>query len=87
MNPSVERFLNSLTPEDIGCVVIGNSILRFEGFTDECWRDAIEKGKSCDGLRDEIVRNWDESEGAKGKTLTEDGWWTENIFYAIYSVR
>jgi len=85
MRLSDQRFLNALTPGDVGFVVIGNRVLRFEGFTDECWDDAIQSGKTIEMLEVEILNEWSTQHETKSRRLIEGGWWTEDIFYAIYS--
>lgn len=84
MRISDERFLDTLTPDDVGYEVIGKRIIRFEGFTDECWVDAYKNGTTTESLEREIIRDWASRQETKELKLVEYAWWTEDIFYAIY---
>ena len=84
MSDEGEKLLDSLTPSDIGWDTIADKIIRFEGFTDDCWDAAFEEGKTADDLEDEIISDWAQREGTTGLALLESGWWTPDIFYAVY---
>lgn len=79
-----ESLLDSLTPADVGLDMIGGKIIRFEGFTDECWEAASDEGKTVVDLEEEIISDWAQRTDTRGLTLREWGWWTPDIFYAIY---
>ena len=36
LDPEVEDFLEGLTPDDVGVDEVGNYIVHYEGFTDQC---------------------------------------------------
>lgn len=84
MSVEIEKLLDSLTPDDIGWDTAEDKLIRFEGFTDYCWEAAIEDGKSVDDLEEEIISDWAQREETAGLVLLEIGWWTPDIFYAIY---
>jgi hypothetical protein len=84
MSDEEVRILDELTPADVGLDTVGNKIIRFEGFTDECWAAAFEEGKTADDLEEEIISDWAMSEETTGLTRQECGWWTPDIFYAVY---
>ncbi|MBX3289635.1 MAG: hypothetical protein KF855_09855 [Acidobacteria bacterium] len=83
----VADFLDSLVPSDVGRTVIGDKIVRFEGFTDDCWESANENGKSRGDLEEEVIVDWAKRERQAGLTLLESGWWTLDLFCAIYKRR
>ena len=87
MNHRIELLLDSLTPSDIGCVNLGSRMVRFEGFTDECWFDAVMLRKSRHSLETEILDEWFQAGETEGKQSIDNGWWTPDIFYAIYESR
>jgi hypothetical protein len=84
MSDEIEKLLDSLTPADTGWDTVANKLIRFEGFTDACWEAAIEEEKTVDDLESEIVADWGLREETRGLILLESGWWTPNIFYAVY---
>ncbi len=84
MSDEIETLLDSLTPADVGWDTVGDRIIRFEGFTDDCWDAAFEEEKTADDLEDEIISEWAKREETSGLTLVESGWWTPDIFYAVY---
>ncbi len=84
MRGSDAKFLDGLTTDDIGFDMVGKRVIRYEGFTDLCWEDAYERGKSVDDLEEEIISEWAQREGKQGLKLLESGWWTNDMFYAIY---
>ena len=84
MSDEESKLLDSLTPSDIGWDTVGDKIIRFEGFTDDCWDAAFGEGKTTDDLEDEIISDWAQREETAGLALLENGWWTPDIFFAIY---
>lgn len=78
--------MSSLTPSDVGWDIIGNKVIRYEGFTDDCWADVNGQGKMDSDLEEEIILDWSEREGTKGLNLVESGWLTPDIFYGIYDL-
>ncbi len=84
MDDGQKTLLDSLTASDVGWNATGGRIIRFEGFTDDCWAAASDEGKTADDLGKEIIADWAQREGTAGLTLLESGWWTPDIFYALY---
>jgi hypothetical protein len=79
-------FIDSLLPDDTGEEKIGGLVVRFEGFTGECWDDAEKKGKSIGDLEREILREW---YGRHGKEISsawlrDPEFGEDNVFWAIY---
>ncbi|MFA7523707.1 MAG: hypothetical protein WCY71_12350 [Halothiobacillaceae bacterium] len=85
---TIQDFIDGLTPDDVGVEEIDGQIVYFEGFTDMCWEDAQEQGKTPMSLEQEILADWSERNG--GLTLIEHGWtydpvpFEDTIFFAIY---
>ncbi len=84
MSDEVEKLLDSLTSSDIGLESVGDKIIRFEGFTDDCWNAAFEEGKTVDDIEKEIISDWGDRVETAGLVLLESGWWTPDIFYSVY---
>ena len=88
VSPEIEAFLHTLSTDDVGVEEIGGFTVRFEGFTDQCWEDAEEKGKTIDGLEREMIADWQGRH--PGLELVDSGWtygdeyWTDTTFYAIF---
>jgi 2'-5' RNA ligase len=83
----ISDFLYDLTVEDIGRQEFGyrgRYLLRFEGFTDACWADADERGKSISDLETEIMEGWNAEEKPNGYEVQSSGWYNDDMFYAIY---
>ena len=80
-NKEIDAYLDELTPEDVGYDDFGDLRVVFEGFTDECWEDAIGKGKTLQQIEKELLNDWKERYNG---TVIESGWHTEDIFYAIF---
>lgn len=78
-------FLFHLPPDEVGEERIGTDfLLKFEGFTEMCWDDAKEKGKTIQSLEAEIINDWANrlaAEGLKARMI-EHGWTYEPEFYA-----
>lgn len=84
MQDLVARFLNDLTPEDVGFLDLGRIVIRYEGFTDACWEEAMSSSKTIDELEKVILEDWSERTETRGLVVGECGWWTESIFFAVY---
>lgn len=66
-------FLGSLTPDDTGREIVGGMVVRFEGFTDYCQQDALDRCAlppddprhlaSFDAVYGEILTQWEREEG------------------------
>lgn len=69
MSDEEARILDELTPADVGLDTLGNKIIRFEGFTDDCWEAAFDGGKTADDLEDEIISDWAQREETTGLAL------------------
>lgn len=89
---SAENFIFGLTPDDIGTEVVGEQLVKFEGFTGMCWAGAEETGKSVQDLEDEILEQWDREASEAGYPNRIDAGWTnepiphdDTIIYAIYT--
>lgn len=88
---TIEDFLDTLTPDDVGNEEVDGKIVYFEGFTDLCWDEAKEKGKTVKSLEAEIIADWSGRNG--GLTLLDLGWTNEpvpfedTIFFAVYEKR
>jgi hypothetical protein len=89
-NSQIELFVNSLSTDDVGFEKIGNKLIRFEGFTDACWEDAEQKGKTISQLEDEMISEW-QSYHPEYKMI-EHGWThgsdfhTDTTFYAVFTI-
>jgi len=84
MSEEEVKLLDSLSPSDIGWDTIAEKIIRFEGFTDACWEAAFEEGKAPEDLELEIICDWAKRGETRGLSLLESGWWTPDMFFAIY---
>jgi hypothetical protein len=68
-------LLRELTPDDVGSEDFGDYVLRFEGFTDWCQQDAMErcqlpddhplKLKYYEAVYDEVLDDWIHDQGSK----------------------
>lgn len=84
----IAHFLHQLATDEVGVEEIAGFTVRFEGFSDMCWEDAEEKGKTSKSLVEEMLKDW------QGRhpdlTLVAHGWtngdemWSDTIFYAVY---
>ena len=89
----ISDFVNSLTVEDVGHDFFGKSdefLVRFEGFSDQCWQDAEAKNKTVEDLETDMLEDWRQrEENIKFKNI-DSGWtdepdfYTETIFWAVY---
>lgn len=88
----VYNFLDDLTTDDIGEEQFNNFVVKFEGFTDECWYDVDEQGKCTESLETEMIDQWYEElqkkYANKDIELVDSNWagMDGNIFYAVYKI-
>jgi hypothetical protein len=71
----IYNLLKELTPDDVGSEDFGDYVLRFEGFTDWCQQDAMErcqlpddhplKLKYYEAVYDEVLDDWIHDQGSK----------------------
>lgn len=85
---TLDDFLRTLTPDDVGVEEVEGELVYFEGFTHVCWEDAQVKGKTPMALEQEILEDWATRNG--GLTLLAHGWtdhpvpFQDTVFFAIY---
>ena len=75
-------FIETLTVEDIGKEPVDDGIVCFEGFTDECWDHARERGLTIEEIENEILSQWKNETGLE--LLFSDWSLDGNIFFAVY---
>lgn len=88
-NPAIEKFINELTPDDVGNEVVDGLTVYFEGFVYDCWVDATDKGHTQESMEKELLEDW-AGRLNHDKELISYGWtngyepFEDTIFYAIY---
>lgn len=89
MTNEVQEFINKLNPKDIGEERIGNFIVAFEGFTDNCFDYLVENNLTIEEAEKFLIETWNKQFG----TPIETSWRNEivtytepNILYAIYKI-
>ncbi len=95
INPVLERFISSLTPNDVGIEKIDNYVVAFEGFSEDvCWPDYFKRLKDgsisdLSDIEEEITHDWKEKLPnhemilADWQNSVEPG--EGNVFYAIFT--
>ena len=53
LDPNVEEFLEGLTPDDVGVDEVGDYIVHYEGFTDQC-QDSEEYQNNPDAVFNDV---------------------------------
>ncbi|MDD5474722.1 MAG: hypothetical protein PHU34_11350 [Candidatus Methanoperedens sp.] len=81
----IDEFIEDLNPDDVGREELSGYVIRFEGFTDECWQDAKNKKKNITMLEKEILQEW-----SKEGKLIRWGWkdvgsfGEPDVFFALF---
>lgn len=88
MTSEIQQFIDKLNPKDIGETKIGDYIVAYEGFTDNCFDYLVENGLTIEETEKFLVGEWNKQFG----TPIESGWGNEivtytepNILYSIYT--
>lgn len=87
--------INELNPGDVGFETRGNLVLKYEGFTDACWEDQVDKlgsdravDHAIPQLETEILDGW--AKALPGYKCVEHDWtdepfcWAETVFWAVF---
>lgn len=85
----IENFIEELNPSDVGGDMIDpDTLIKYEGFGEECWDDVEEKGKSPDDLEAEILAQW---RAENPEFFMDDHGWlddpqphSDNVFWAVF---
>lgn len=97
LTDEIEEFLNELNPMEVGHEEVDDHWVYFEGFSEECWDDferrlKIPQGQpghvSCiEDVGEEIKAQWigEVAEMDPGAQLVDNGWWTDDIYYAVFT--
>jgi hypothetical protein len=83
LDPEVEEFLDGLTPDDVGYDTIGDYIVHYEGFTDQC-QDSEEYQNDPDAVFDEVWSDFKKRMG--GQKPVNYGIVGEHDYPIVYSV-
>ena len=82
----VQGFVNSLTPDDVGVDTVGEYIVHYEGFTDQCNDGHNEE--SIDDVYADVYRDFDQRQGipALVRGVAHDDLGCENnpVLYSVY---
>ena len=54
LDPEVEEFLDGLTPDDVGYDLVGDYVVHYEGFTDQC-QDSEEYQEDPEAVFDDVL--------------------------------
>ena len=83
----VESFVNNLVPTDVGVDTVGNYIVHYEGFTDEC-NDGHDD-ESIDEVYAEVFQDFDDRQGSealiRGVANDNLGCDYNPVLYSVYS--
>lgn len=88
ISDEVFEFIDELSADDVGKLVVGDYLVRFEGFGELCWDHASERDMSICGLEDEIIADW--SARSPERNLIEFQWINEpvafepTLFWAVF---
>ena len=81
-------FVDSLDANEDGKDEFGRYLVRYEGFTEECYEGMEEECKTTDEIVVEILEDWDKANvseyGSNLEMYTSD--WSGDVFYAIYEL-
>jgi len=83
LDPRVEEFLNGLTPDDVGKDIVGDYVVHYEGFTDQC-QDTKEYQDNPEAVFDQVWSDFKKREG--GKDPINYGIVGEHDYPIVYSV-
>jgi len=83
LDPEVEEFLDGLTPDDVGYDTVGDYIVHYEGFTDQC-QDSEEYQDDPEAVFDDVWHDFKRREG--GKDPINYGIVGEHDYPILYSV-
>ena len=82
----VKSFVNKLKPDDVGKDRVGEYIIHYEGFTDEC-NDGQDE-ESIDKIYDQVYQDFDSRQGQKAliRGVANDELGCENnpVLYSVY---
>lgn len=82
LDPEVEEFLDGLTPDDVGYDEVGDYIVHYEGFTDQC-QDTEEYQNDPDAVFQEV---WSDFRKRAGKDPINYGIVGSEEYPIVYSV-
>lgn len=82
LDPDVEDFLEGLTPDDVGYDEVGDYIVHYEGFTDQC-QDSEEYQDDPQAVFDQV---WSDFKKREGKMPVNYGIVGEHDYPIVYSV-
>ena len=82
LDPEVEEFLEGLTPDDVGVDEVGDYIVHYEGFTDQC-QDSKEYQADPEAVFDQV---WSDFKKREGKMPVNYGIVGEHDYPIVYSV-
>jgi len=83
LDPEVEEFLDGLTPDDVGYDEVGDYIVHYEGFTDQC-QDSEEYQDDPEAVFADVWHDFKRREG--GKDPINYGIVGEHDYPILYSV-
>jgi hypothetical protein len=83
LDPQVEEFLDGLTPDDVGYDTVGDYIVHYEGFTDQC-QDTKEYQEDPEAVFDEVWSDFKKRMG--GQKPVNYGIVGEHDYPIVYSV-
>jgi hypothetical protein len=83
LDPRVEEFLDGLTPDDVGYDTVGDYIVHYEGFTDQC-QDSEEYQDNPEAVFDQVWSDFKKRMG--GKDPINFGIVGEHDYPIVYSV-
>ena len=83
LDPEVEEFLDGLTPDDVGYDTVGDYIVHYEGFTDQC-QDTKEYQDDPEAVFADVWHDFKRREG--GKDPINYGIVGEHDYPILYSV-
>ena len=82
----VESFVNNLMPTDVGVDTVGNYIIHYEGFTDEC-NDGHDD-ETIDEVYAEVYQDFDDRQGKEAliRGVADDILGCDNnpVLYSVY---
>ena len=82
----VESFVNNLMPTDVGVDTVGNYIIHYEGFTDEC-NDGHDD-ETIDEVYAEVYQDFDDRQGKEAliRGVANDILGCDNnpVLYSVY---
>ena len=82
LDPEVEEFLDGLTPDDVGKDTIGDYVVHYEGFTDQC-QDTEEYQNNPEAVFDQV---WSDFRKRAGKDPINYGIVGSEEYPIVYSV-